>query len=687
MTLNIKPNRLAREKSPYLLQHAYNPVDWYPWSDEAFENAKRDNKPIFLSIGYSTCHWCHVMERESFEDDEVAEILNKHFVAIKVDREERPDIDHVYMGFCQALTGLGGWPLTIIMTPEKKPLFAGTYFPKRQKYGRRGLLEILAIIAKRWEGERETLLEVGEQIIAETKKMLIAQQEGDWSAKALQAACDIYSGTFDPQFGGFGKAPKFPTPHNLSFLLREYNRTGNEHALKMVEHTLESMYRGGIYDHIGFGFARYSTDERWLVPHFEKMLYDNALLAIVYAEAYQVTKKPFYREVLDQIFTYIEREMTNPEGAFYSAQDADSEGEEGKFYIWSPEEIAQVLGEEEAGRFCELFGITKNGNFAGKNIPNLLHHTFETYAEQNGMPVERLARDVERWRNQLYKAREKREHPLKDDKILTSWNGLMIAAHAIAAKALQNADYARRAERAAQFVLRTLRRDDGRLLARYREGETAHLGYLDDYAFMVWGLLELYEATFNIGHMRAAIELNREMIRLFWDEAGGGFLFTGKDAEALLHPIKEVYDGALPSGNSVAAGNLLRLSRFTADMELAEYAEKQLRAFAGSVEQYPAGYAKMLSAYQFALGPDREVVIAGGMDDDAAKRLIREAQTRFLPNAVLVFCPTENADAVEEVLPVARGKTPVDGKTALYLCENFACQAPVVDVEQAKGML
>ncbi|MCZ8513070.1 thioredoxin domain-containing protein [Paenibacillus filicis] len=680
MTTNSKPNRLAKEKSPYLLQHAYNPVDWFPWSEEAFEIARRENKPIFLSIGYSTCHWCHVMERESFEDEEVAALLNADFISIKVDREERPDIDNLYMSVCQALTGQGGWPLTIVMTPEKKPFFAGAYFPKERKYGRYGLMQLLPQLANKWKEDPAKVAQIGEQIVDETQKRMIANLEGELSEAMLDRAYDLYEQTFDPQYGGFGDAPKFPTSHNLSLLLRYWKRTGNPKALSMVEKTLDAMWRGGMYDHIGFGFARYSTDAEWLVPHFEKMLYDNALLTMTYVEAFQATGNRHYANIAEQIIAYVLRDMTDPEGGFYSAEDADSEGVEGKFYVWTPEEIQAVLGKEEAELFCEVYDITPDGNFEGHSIPNRIERHPVTPEEESRLEASRI---------KLFEHREKRIHPHKDDKILTSWNGLMIMALAKAAAALQKPAYAEAAARAADFVLTKLRREDGRLLARYRDGEAAYLGYADDYAFMAWGLIELFEATFELKWLRHALELNEEMLRLFWDEENGGLFFYGQDGEQLFTRPKEIYDGAMPSGNSAAALTLQKLARYTFNAALSQKADEQLRAFAGSVERYPSGHALFLIALDLAVTAPAEIVIAGDPKREDTLAMVREVQTTFLPHALTIVYPagTEAADELTKLVPWVGDKLPLGGRATAYVCENYACQSPVGYLEELRELL
>lgn len=656
--LFTRENRLINEKSPYLLQHAYNPVEWYPWGEEAFEKARAEDKPIFLSCGYSTCHWCHVMERESFEDEEVARVLNQHFVAIKVDREERPDIDSIYMSVCQAMTGSGGWPLTIIMDPDKKPFFAGTYFPKHSQMGRPGVIELLQQIANLWVNEKNKLIQSGAKITTAIAGELYGQRKGEISREILDKAYDYYAQKFDPVFGGFGSAPKFPTPHNLSFLLRYWQMSGQDKALAMAEKTIEAMYRGGIYDHIGFGFARYSTDRRWLVPHFEKMLYDNALLAMACLETNQATGKPFYARVAKEIFTYVLRDMTSPEGAFYSAEDADSEGVEGKFYLWSSDEVAEVLGSDRGRDFCRAYDIAENGNFEGKSIPNLIDQELATGWDEE--------------RQKLFWQREKRVHPFKDDKILTAWNGLMIAAMAFGARTLGDNKYALAAEKAVNFIWQKLRREDGRLLARYRDGEAGLLAYVDDYAFLIWGLIELYQATFKTVYLERAMELNNDMLKYFWDAAKGGLFLYGSDAEQLITRPKEIYDGAIPSGNSVAALNLLRLAGLTSDENILQKAQSQLKAFGGTVQEVPAGNAYFLLAAYFSLVPTVELTIVGDSATAGFDEMVAVANKYFHPDLLLTVKLPE--------------KTGVARATA-HICQNFACQAPVTEAKDLERLM
>jgi hypothetical protein len=683
MKVKKSVNRLISEKSPYLLQHAHNPVAWFPWSDEAFRKAKEEDKPIFLSIGYSSCHWCQVMEAESFEDEELAGFLNQHFIAIKVDREERPDVDNVYVTVCQSMTGAGGWPLTIIMTPEKKPFFAGTYFPKQAKFGRPGLMEVLSQIVTLWEDQRGKLIDVGDQVTDMVRALSSSAQTGSLTEGNMEEAFLLLQSSFDQRYGGFGQAPKFPSPHNLSFLLRWWKRTGEEKALAMVEKTLDAMWRGGMYDHLGFGFCRYSTDAQWLVPHFEKMLYDHATLAIAYIEAYQATGKKQYAEVAEQIFTYVLRDMNSPEGGFYSSENADSEGEEGKFYVWSEKEIKDILGEEEGYLFCRFYGVTDRGNFEGEK--NILHvtKTIEDFAKEEGIKPERLSEILDKSREKLFRDRERRVHPSKDDKILTDWSGLMIAAFAKGAQALDEPKYADVASRAADFLLNNLRRSDGWLLHRYREGEAAIPGYLDDYAFLVWGLLELYQTTFQICYIKEALALTNQMVEIFWDDQKGGFFFTGQDAEEVLARTKQVHDGAIPSGNSVALLNLLRLGRMTANQEFEKKADAAMQSIGGQVVRSPIGFTQLLVGLDFALGPTREIVITGEAKEENTKKMLGAIHQRFLPRKVVLLHPDgEEGEAIERISPYLREQGKVDGKATAYICENYACKLPTTDIEQ-----
>lgn len=668
-------NRLTQEKSPYLLQHAHNPVDWYPWGTEAFDRAMREDKPIFLSIGYSTCHWCHVMERESFEDAEVADILNRHFISIKVDREERPDIDHIYMTVCQTLTGSGGWPLTIIMTPERKPFYAGTYFPKTDRIGRPGIMTLLTKASEIWQEDKSSLLVSSEEITGAVSRQCNFYKEIDADEIIRRTYAD-FAADFDSLHGGFGNAPKFPSPHNLSFLLRYWHSTKERKALEMVEKTLTSMHNGGIYDHIGFGFSRYSTDRKWLVPHFEKMLYDNALLAIAYLETYQATRNEEYANVARQIFTYILRDMTSPEGGFYSAEDADSEGVEGKFYVWTADEVKEVLGKPDAEKFCRYYDITSGGNFEGASIPNRIRTNIPDH--------ERSFADT--CREKLFAYREKRIHPYKDDKILTSWNGLMIAAMAIGGRVLDNAEYTRAAQQASDFIESRLTRNDGRLLARYREGESAFPAYLDDYAFLVWGLIELYESTFKPLYLQRALSLNEDLLKFFHDKINGGLFLYGSDGEQLITRPKELYDGALPSGNSVATLNFFRLARLTGRNELEELAQRQFNTFGSSLEQAPRGYAFMITALLFASAQASEIIVVSGADQRGAGEMIDIIRASFRPFTHSVLYSDEHSD-IKKMIPFVENYTPVNGMATAYVCENDTCSYPVTNTNEFRKML
>jgi uncharacterized protein YyaL (SSP411 family) len=680
-------NRLKFEKSPYLLQHTKNPVDWYPWGPEAFEKARRERKAIFLSIGYSTCHWCHVMEHESFEDPEVARLMNEVFVSIKVDREERPDLDNIYMTVCQMMTGSGGWPLTIVMTPDKKPFFAGTYFPKESRYGRIGMLDLIPRIQEIWMKRHDEAIKSADQITAALQQYSRNEPGEEIGELTLRTAYEQLAHRFDEQHGGFGSAPKFPTPHNLLFFLRYWRRSGNEKALGMVEKTLQAMRRGGIYDHVGFGFYRYSTDPIWLVPHFEKMLYDQALLAMAYTETYQATRKGEYGETAREVFSYVLRDMRSPKGAFYSAEDADSEGEEGKFYLWTQEEIQHVLSAEEARLVMAAFAVEKGGNFneeatgkkRGRNILHLKKELHETASDLK-IPEEQLRVRLENARGKLFAAREKRVHPHKDDKILLDWNGLMIAALAKGARVLDEPHYAEAAKGALDFILENMRNTDGRLLHRYRDGQAALPASVDDYAFLIWGMTELYETTFEVRYLRTALKLNDDLLKHFWDEKAGGFYFTADDAEKLLVRQKDIYDGAIPSGNSVAALNLLRLGRITAKAEFEEKAVTIERAFSKAVKQMPSAYTQLLLAVDFALGPSYEVVIAGKSGADDTKAMIRALRGHFVPNKIVLLRPSgEESPDITRLAEYTKYQSSIDGKATAYVCLNYNCKLPTTD--------
>ncbi len=682
-------NHLVNEKSPYLLQHVKNPVDWYPWGEAAFQKAKKENKPVFLSIGYATCHWCHVMAHESFEDKEVAGFLNKYYVAVKVDREERPDVDKIYMSVCQSMTGRGGWPLTVLMTPDGKPFFAGTYFPKSSRMGMLGLMDILKQIADMWENNRQKILSAGDEITNTIQpRQELNPPVNTVNTETLRKGYGQFEKSFDAKWGGFGAAPKFPTPHHLTFLLRWHKRSAEPLALKMVKKTLTAMRRGGVFDQIGFGFHRYSVDAKWLVPHFEKMLYDQALLAIAYIEAYQATKEKKFAVTAQEIFTYVLRDMTDPNGGFYSAEDADSEGREGAFYVWKRKEIMDHLGEKEGDLFCRFYGISDKGNFEeGFSIP-CISLSLEDFAKQEGMEPGKLEKDLMNFRRRLFVFRGKRIHPLKDDKILTAWNGLMIAALSKGYQAMGDKRYADAAVAAADFILAKLRGRDGRLFRRFRHGDVAYPGYLDDYAFLVWGLIELYEATFEVHYLKEAVALNKAMIDIFWDKKGGGLYFTGKGNEILITVSKDAYDGALPSGNSVAALNFLRLGRMTGNVDLEQRGEQLIRSFSRYVKESPMGYTHLLAAVDFIAGPAQEIVIAGNPDHKNTQAMIRAVQEKFLPNkVVLLYNDGPEGKSLEALSPFVQGMGPVNQEPAAYVCKQYTCRFPVTEVDSLISLL
>jgi len=689
MNAPSRHNALIHEKSPYLLQHAENPVDWYPWGAKAFQKAKNEDKPVFLSIGYATCHWCHVMAHESFEDSKTAEILNEHFVSIKVDREERPDLDKIYMSVCQALTGHGGWPLSVFLTPDKIPFFAGTYFPKTSRQGLIGFPELLLKLLNLWKEDRDRLLAAGGQITEHLEKISRAASTGkSLGVETLEKAGVQLARGFDPQWGGFGNAPKFPSPHQLTFLLRRHRRTGEANDLKMVEKTLQSMRWGGLFDHIGYGFHRYSVDEKWFAPHFEKMLYDQALLAMAYTETHQVTGQSFYARVAREVFAYVSRDMTAPEGGFYSAEDADSEGVEGLFYLWTPRQVREVLGSETGDVFCDFFDIREGGNFEeGRSIPHM-RESLSAFSKGRSMGEKELVLLLQEGREKLFLERKKRVHPLKDDKILTAWNGLMIAAFFKGYRALGDAPYLRAAEKALTFILDHMLKKDGYLMRRYREGEAAHAGYLDDYAFLTWALVEGYESTFNPHYLKTAVALTHTMLDLFWDSEKGGLFFTGRENETLITRSRDAQDGALPSGNSVAALTLLQLGRLTGETAFEEKADKLMRAFSDPMDSYPSAHTQLLQALDFMIGPAQEVVISGSRDDDNTKAMLKVIHRNFLPHQVAhLVSNDEERDRLAELAPFVKEMAPVEGKATAYVCRRYACQAPVTDPREMEKAL
>ena len=677
------PNRLINETSPYLLQHANNPVDWYAWGDEALDRAKAEDKPILLSIGYSACHWCHVMERESFENESIASLMNAHFVNIKVDREERPDLDAVYMEAVQMLTGSGGWPMTVFLTPEGKPFYGGTYFPPVDHQNLPGFPRLLESISKAYQNQRDEIDRATQQLTSQMGRS--SQMQGGDSPLTVDVLHQAYSNmasSFDYQNGGIGTAPKFPQPMTMELLLRYHHRGFNPRALEMVDLTLEKMAFGGIYDQIGGGFHRYSTDAYWLVPHFEKMLYDNALLARLYLHAYLLTGRPLYRRITEETLDYVLREMTDPLGGFYSAQDADSEGEEGKFFVWTPEEIQTVLGEEEGNLIGGYFGLTDAGNFEGKTILNIPQEA-DSFAADQGLAPEQLEAMVERAKKSLREVREQRIHPLLDDKVLASWNGLMLRSFAEAAVALGRDDYLNAAIKNASFLLETMK-PEGRLLRTYRDGQTKLLGYLEDYAFVADGLLALYESTFEPRWLDEASALADSMVELFWDESAGAFYDTGSDHESLVIRPRDVFDNAQPCGGSVASELLLRLAVITGNQDHALVAATPMRALHDLMVRAPAGTGHWLAALDFYISTPKEIVVIGPKEDPATKSLLDTVFGRFLPNKVVVGSTTGDTDSR---LPLLQDRGMIGGRPTAYVCQNYACQLPVTDREALAAQL
>jgi uncharacterized protein len=668
-----KPNRLVHEKSPYLLQHAYNPVEWYPWSDEAFAKAKAKDKPVFVSIGYSTCHWCHVMEKECFDDEKVAKLMNEAFVSIKVDREERPDLDGAYMTVCQMMGRSCGWPLNVIMTPEKLPFFVASYIPKHSRFGSAGMMDLVPQIRDVWRTRKMELETLGEDVKRRIEALEKRLPEGELGKNVLDDAYEKLALRFDAKNGGFGSAPKFPTPHNLFFLLRYWKRTGEKNALIMVEKTLRSMRSGGIFDQVGFGFHRYSTDAEWLVPHFEKMLYDQALLALAYVEAYQATGAVEFADTAKEVFEYVMRDLTSPEGGFCSAEDADSEGEEGKFYLWTMEEIRGALSPEDAELAVKLFAVEARGNFdepgVGRSGKNILHvaKPIEQFASESGLTVDALIPRLSRIRKNLFEAREKRVHPAKDDKILTDWNGLMIAALAKAAQVFCEEKYVQAAVKAADFFLERMREKNGTLYHRFVKDERAVEGFLDDYAFLIWGLTEVYEATFDDKFLQAARELTNAMVAGFWDEKDGGFFFTAKGSADVVAKRKEIYDGASPSGNSVAMLNLLRLSRLNGNTIYKEMASRVSKTFSAEVKESPSAHTFLLLGVEFVVGPAYNVTLVGDPSEEGMANLRKALRELYLPNTVVSLKPAGKASL---------GYEQIEGKATAYVCRDRTCLPP-----------
>ena len=673
------PNHLINETSPYLLQHAHNPVDWYPWGEEAFEKARSENKPVLLSIGYSACHWCHVMAHESFENEEIAKLMNENFVNIKVDREERPDLDQIYMNAVQMMTHHGGWPMTVFLTPDAVPFYGGTYFPPQDRYNIPGFPRILMGVADAYRERPDDIRETGTSLIAELRRLSeTGAADHPIEPELLDAAYAGMIRSYDSVNGGFGGAPKFPPAMALEFMLRTYVRTANRETLQMISHTCKQMANGGMYDQLGGGFHRYSTDSKWLVPHFEKMLYDNALLSRLYLHYFQVSGDESARETVEGILDYVLREMTHPDGGFYSTQDADSEGHEGKFFVWDFQEIQSALGETAAARFCEYYNITESGNFEGKNIPNVTR-TLEDFAVAHNVSVAELKASLNESRRILFALRETRIKPDRDEKIITAWNGLMMASFAEAGIVLDRPDYTEAARGNAQFLIMNLRQD-GMLLRTWKDGQAKFNAYLEDYAFLAEGLLTLFETTGEFRWLTKSLALTVQMIAEFWDEEAGAFFFTGKSHENLIVRSKDFFDNATPSGNSVAAFVLLKLAILDGKEEFRNLATATLREIAGQARRYPSGFGYALSAVDFLLSTPKEVAIVGNNPFDI-QPLLSEVWRHYLPNKVVA------ASYGIDIIPLLEGRVAVDGLPTAYVCENFTCKQPVTDVSSLREQL
>ena len=688
------PNRLAQETSPYLLQHKNNPVDWHPWGPEALERARGEDMPIFLSIGYSACHWCHVMEHESFEDAATADVLNRLFVSIKVDREERPDLDAIYMQAVQAMTGRGGWPMSVFLLPDGRPFYGGTYFPNEERHGMPSFTQVLLGVADAYHNRRADVEKAAGELLPRLQGIPTGKGDAQLSESVLRDAAGKLAGLFDWDNGGFGGAPKFPQPMTLEVLLRAHDyrgrhggqgqRWGDARALQMAEHTLGQMARGGIYDQIGGGFHRYATDAHWLVPHFEKMLYDNAQLARLYLHAHQATGKAVYRRIAEETCDYVLREMTHADGGFFSSQDADSEGVEGKFFVWSPAEVEQALG-EDAALFCRVVDVTPEGNFEGHSILNMPLDQAGV-AREVGVSEEEVLRVTAKGRRALYAARERRVHPGRDEKVLTAWNGLMLQALAEAGAALGREDYLAAARKNAAFLLQKLR-TQGRLLRSWKDGRAKTLGYLEDYAMLISGLLALYEADWRRRWLDEARALAEGMIALYWSEDEGVFFDTGSDHETLIVRPRDVFDNAMPCGGSAAAEALLRLARFTGEASYARYAERSLRAMAGVMANHPTGFGRWLAALDFHMATPQEIVVVGSQKDAATQALLQVVFGAYLPNRIVAGLDPSNGDGAAEGTPLLAGRALVGGRPAAYVCEEYACRQPVTDAESLRREL
>jgi uncharacterized protein YyaL (SSP411 family) len=672
MTAERRPNRLAGEKSPYLLQHAYNPVAWYPWGPEAVEKSKSENKPIFLSIGYSTCHWCHVMEHESFENDQIAKILNEKFVSIKVDREERPDLDEIYMRAIMAMHGQGGWPLSVFLTPDLKPFYGGTYFPPVPRHGIPGFVQVLEFISDLWTNKRDEIIRDSDELIKGLQQSYVLQPRDTLPRSLLDDAYAQIVSVLDEQYGGFSSAPKFPLPTYLEFLLRYYRRSRKEPALKAVRKTLQSMSAGGIHDHLGGGFHRYSTDRFWLVPHFEKMLYDNAQLARVYLEAYQVTGDRSMLETASDTLEWMLREMRSPEGGFYSAQDADTPDGEGYYYTWTQSEITQAVGNDNSKLVCEFFGVIPEGNFEGGRSILHIKNPLERSALRSGIDLKVAEKVIAEAKMMLLEARSKRSKPAVDDKVISSWNGLAISALAQAYQVTGERKYLDAARSTSTFIIRNLIKE-GRLLRRYRGGDAAIDGALDDYAFMTAALLDMYETTFDASWLRESIRLSEKMLELFWDSSSGGFMSSSSN---LLLKVKEGYDGPMPSGNAVAALTLLRLAELTGREKFKLRSESTMKVFVDVMESSPFSHTYMMCALDFWFG-SREIVVAGKEDDPLMRQMLLEIRKRYLPDKVLAVVD----GSVPEISSLTQGKYSIGGSPTVFICQNFACQSPITQLQ------
>ncbi|MBS3749525.1 MAG: thioredoxin domain-containing protein [Candidatus Thermoplasmatota archaeon] len=685
-------NHLKDETSPYLKQHKHNPVDWYPWSDEAFQKAKTDHKPIFLSIGYATCHWCHVMAHESFEDKEIAKILNNHYVCIKVDREERPEIDQIYMHVCQMLTGRGGWPLTIIMTPDKQPFFAATYLPKKNQYGMNGLLTLLPEIKKIWDENQEKIIESATEI---TKRLhqqpLVSQQTLDNSI--LEKTYDALVTDFDELHGGFGKNQKFPLPQHLLFLLGYWKATKQPYSLKMVTTTLKQMRQGGIFDHIGFGFHRYATERTWKIPHFEKMLYDQALLLNVYTEAYQATQNNLFKQTAEEIITYTTRNLTSSHGAFYAAEDADSEGKEGKYYTWTYEELSTHLTSEELKIASLVYSLKKEGNVQlepGRTTENILYQsmTIKEAATVLDLSEKNLTKKLSIIRKKLFTIRSQRMHPNKDDQILTDWNGLMIASLAKAARTFHQPQYLTIAEQAIDHIQTHRLTKNNELIHSHRNKHDTITGYATDYAFITWAMIELYQTTFNPTYLQKALQLNSYVLNHFWDKTHGGFFITSDTAGSMLVRQKEIYDGSIPSANAIILQNLIRLAHITANPSLKETADQLSNTFSTQINTHPTAYTHFISAVQYMITSTQEIVIVGEPKNKDTKEILSFLQSHYFPHtSIILKNPKEKNSLLEELIPWIKTYDQIDQKTTVYICKNKTCQQPTTDLEKIKKEL